>query len=347
MLRELEDGDSAWWQEATLLVPKEEPDELPPGQGASTAQEPGTGPVLERARGVGSYLRKVATSATKKVSDSMRETAQTIKKSVEEHKIGTLLDMTIIGNFNKEQEKFMKEQKSKKSGSALPPWAGYTEEETVKKQVLSLSSDRRNFLQDPPVGVRFNFDFNTVAPVAMVMLREDEQLSKMRFELVPKLIKEEQFWRNYFYRISFIKRSAQLLSLAAGQPVGSREEPHHLESNFPTTDSELSKTSLVPRRKSKESVGVHPSEDFSISPTVNEFVSDGYGMSLLNQEDVSREMEQLGMSAGQPTPVDNDDIPEWEKELQRELQEFEIIHETVNVSEAWEKEIEALLREED
>ncbi|XP_072102690.1 synapse-associated protein 1-like isoform X2 [Mobula birostris] len=345
MLRESGGGDSAQWQEATLLVPKEEPDESPPGQGAPTAREPGTGPVLEQARGVGNYLRKMAMSATKKVSDSMRETAQTIKKSVEEHKIGNLLDMTIIGNFNKEQEKFMKEQKSKKSGSALPPWAGYNEEETVKKQVLSLSTDRRNFLQDPPVGVRFNFDFNAVAPVAMVMLREDELLSKMRFELVPKLIKEEQFWRNYFYRISLIERSAQLLSLAAGQPVGSREEPNHLESNFPTTV--LSKTSPVPMRKTKESVGIHPSEEFSISPTANEFVSDAYGTSLLNQEDVLREMDQLGMSGGQPAPVDNDDIPEWEKELQRELQEFEIVHETVNVSEAWEKEIEALLREED
>ncbi|XP_051892053.1 synapse-associated protein 1-like [Pristis pectinata] len=334
-------GGSVWREEGAPLQPEEEPSE----DVAPTGPEPETRPVLEQAGGLGSYLRNVATSATKKVSDSMRETAQTIKKTVGEHKIGNLLDMTIIGNFNKEQEKFMKEQKSKKSESALPPWAGYNEEETVKQQVLSLSADRRNFLRDPPAGVRFNFDFNTVAPVAIVMLREDELLSKMRFELVPKLVKEEQFWRNYFYRISLIKQSAQLSSLAAGQPEGSREELDLLESSVPATDSVLSKTSPMPMKKTKESI--HALEEVSISPIANEFVSDAYDTSFLNQEDVLRGMEQLGMSGGQPAPVDDDDIPEWEKELQRELQEFEIADDKAKVSDAWEKEIEAMLQGED
>ncbi|XP_055512594.1 synapse-associated protein 1-like isoform X2 [Leucoraja erinacea] len=294
------------------------------------------------------YLRNVATSASKKVSDSMRETAQTIKKTVEEHKIGNLLDMTIIGNFNKEQEKFMSEQKSKKSESALPPWAGYNNEESVKQQVLSLSEDRRNFLRDPPAGVRFSFDFNTVAPVAVVMLHEDKLLSKMRFELVPKLVKEEQFWKNYFYRISLIKQSVQLLSQAAGQPENSRDEPDASESSLPATDSVLSSPSTVPVRKQNESAGAPSGQEVSISPTANEFVSDAFDTSFLNQEDILRGMEQLGMSSSQPAPGDEaDDIPEWEKELQRELQEFEIVEGKAKVSDAWEKEIEALLQEED
>lgn len=46
--------------------------------------------------------------------------------------------------------------------------------------------DRRNFLRDPPAGVQFNFDFDQMYPVAMVMLQEDELLNRMRFDLVPK-----------------------------------------------------------------------------------------------------------------------------------------------------------------
>ena len=39
----------------------------------------------------------------------------------------------------------------------------------------------------------------------------------MRFQLVPKVTKEVDFWKNYFYRISLIKQSAE--------PVEEPEEP--------------------------------------------------------------------------------------------------------------------------
>lgn len=51
----------------------------------------------------------------------------------------------------------------------------------------------------------FQFDFDQMYPIALVMLQEDELLSQMRFALVPKLVKEEVFWRNYFYCVSLIK----------------------------------------------------------------------------------------------------------------------------------------------
>lgn len=52
--------------------------------------------------------------------------------------------------------------------------------------LLMFSQDKRNFLREPPAGIRFPFDFQQMSPVAMVMLEEDELLSKMRFHLVPK-----------------------------------------------------------------------------------------------------------------------------------------------------------------
>ena len=32
----------------------------------------------------------------------------------------------------------------------------------------------------------------------------------LRYELVPKKVKEDEFWRNYFYRVGLIKQSFEL-----------------------------------------------------------------------------------------------------------------------------------------
>ncbi|KAG7276281.1 hypothetical protein CRUP_015604 [Coryphaenoides rupestris] len=65
-----------------------------------------------------------------------------------------------------------------------------------------------------------------MSPVAMTMLEEDELLSKMRFHLVPKQMTEEAFWRNYFYRVSLIKQSAQISLLAAQRPQTPETQDH-------------------------------------------------------------------------------------------------------------------------
>jgi len=52
------------------------------------------------------------------------------------------LFQTMIGDFNKEQTKFVAEntEKKKKSEASVPPWVGYNEEEAMKTQILALSS---------------------------------------------------------------------------------------------------------------------------------------------------------------------------------------------------------------
>lgn len=47
-------------------------------------------------------------------------------------------------------------------------------------------------------------------------MAEDAELEKMRFELVPKIITEENFWRNYFYRVSLICQAGDLGTLGGG-----------------------------------------------------------------------------------------------------------------------------------
>ncbi|XP_023388081.1 synapse-associated protein 1 isoform X2 [Pteropus medius] len=306
------------------------------------SQQAGDPELLHQARGLGNYLFTFATAATKKLTESVAETAQTIKKSVEEGKIDDIIDKTIIGDFQKEQKKFVEEQNTKKSEAAVPPWVDSNDEETIQQQILALSADKRNFLRDPPAGVQFHFDFDQMYPVALVMLQEDELLSRMRFALVPKLVKEEVFWRNYFYRVSLIKQSAQLTALAAQQQAAAgREKSLSREGALPLEEAVRPKTPpavIKSQLKTQEE-----EEEISTSPVVSEFVSDAFETCNLDQEDLRKEMEQLVLDKKEETVLE--DSADWEKELQQELQEYEVVTESEKRDENWDKEIEKLLQE--
>uniref|UniRef100_G3PLM4 BSD domain-containing protein n=1 Tax=Gasterosteus aculeatus aculeatus TaxID=481459 RepID=G3PLM4_GASAC len=265
---------------------------------------------LHTAKGFG-YVYDFASSASKKLSESVVETAQSLKKSVEERSIDGIIHKTILGEFQKEQEKFVQEKKAKASGFAVPPWVGYNEEAAIQQQILALSADKRHFLRDPPAGVQFHFDFERMHPVAMVMLEEDELLRQMRFQLVPKRMKEEAFWKNYFYRVSLIERSAQVTALAARQAAERRREER-----------------AAPNRKLPP---VSASQDKE-----SEFAS-----SKLNEDDVRRDMEQLVLDQRQ-----QDETPDWERELQEELREYDVLADNENRDDNWEREIEEMLMEE-
>ncbi|KAG8137329.1 hypothetical protein E2320_004575 [Naja naja] len=315
----------------------------PPCEEEELKGGPDMDPLFNQAKGLGSYIVSFATTATKKISESVAETAQTIKKSVEEGKIETIIDKTIIGDFQKEQEKFVQQQHTKKSEIAVPPWVDSNEEETIQQQILALSADRRNFLRDPPAGVQFNFDFDQMYPVAMVMLQEDELLNRMRFDLVPKHVKEEVFWRNYFYRVSLIKQSAQLTALAAQQAA--RNEKNGNEEDRQQTDTVRPK--IPPVAIKSQLKHQEDDEEISTSPGVSEFVSDAFDACNLNQEDLRKEIEQLVLDdeKKETTTVD-EETADWEKELQQELQEYEVVTESEKQDDNWDKEIEKMLQTE-
>ena len=45
----------------------------------------------------------------------------------------------MLGEFNREQEKFKAENRDKKRDASVAPWVGYNEEDEMKKQILALS----------------------------------------------------------------------------------------------------------------------------------------------------------------------------------------------------------------
>ncbi|XP_022651578.1 synapse-associated protein 1-like [Varroa jacobsoni] len=244
---------------------------------------------MEGAKSFGSFLFSVANKAGKTVT----ETATKVKTAVEEN--------SILADFNHEQASFLASL-TKNSAGALP-WTGCENPEEMKQQILSLSEDKRTFVRNPPNGVQFEFDLEgQYAPVAMAMLKEDPRLEKMRFDLVPKLISEQDFWRNYFYRVSLVKQSSQLNSLAksGGNGEGS-------------TDTSTAEGPQTPSDDGKE-------DDGADSGIPSDFVSDSCE-GKVNAEDLAKGMQQLGVRGGRSGKGDH----ELEQEIEKELDGYEVV----------------------
>ncbi|XP_062712123.1 synapse-associated protein of 47 kDa isoform X8 [Aedes albopictus] len=175
------------------------------GADSRPATGPGT-PTDENAGQIGQVTHKV-TAGAKSIGSFLYSS---FNKAGD--KIKHLKDNTLLGEFNKEQEAFIKNQQGG-SGPGACPWTGHANEAKIKEEILSLSADRRNFVRAPPAGVEFEFDYDVSYPIALAIMNEDKELEKMRFELVPKIITEENFWRNYFYRVSLICQAGDLGTL--------------------------------------------------------------------------------------------------------------------------------------
>jgi hypothetical protein len=56
----------------------------------------------------------------------------------------------------------------------------------MKQAIMDISKDERNFLISPPEETSFEFDLNAYNQSAQAALKQDSQLSHMRFLLVPQ-----------------------------------------------------------------------------------------------------------------------------------------------------------------
>jgi len=227
---------------------------------------------------------------------------------------------SMIGEFNKEQEEFIKNKVTDSENSGLAPWIGYQDEEAMKGKIMSLSNDKRNFVRAPPSGVSFEFDYASVSATALALLNEDPQLEKMRYELVPKKVKEDEFWRNYFYRVSLIKQSFDLKDF---------------EANSNTTNQPEMRTENDTTNPEEEVVDHHlnnPDHD-------DEFVSESYQASTEEINEANASMKRLGVTG-------NDNTEEWEAELEGELNEFEMVNSKEEDPE-WENQIQQMLEAEE
>lgn len=132
---------------------------------------------VKGAKNIGTFLFSMANKAGHTVS----QTAKQVKQAVE--------NTSILTDLTREQQEFIKEHGGSMQAGDLP-WTNCEDESKaadIREQVLSLSQDKRNFVRSPPNDANFQFDPQQCYPIALSLLKEDPNLSKMRFELVPKL----------------------------------------------------------------------------------------------------------------------------------------------------------------
>ncbi|KAG7199936.1 hypothetical protein KM043_014372 [Ampulex compressa] len=287
---------------------------------------------LAGAKSLGGFLY----SAVNKAGKTVVEASAKIKKTVEENRL--------IAEFNKEQEAFITNKQGEK-GEAVAPWVGAPNEDVLREECLSLSTDQRNFLRAPPQGVEFEWDFEGVQPMAQAALALDPNLENMRFELVPKVISEENFWRNYFYRVSLLRQSHELNAMAS-------QAENNPNQNLTSAGSvDQTQVQVTTGQESTSTVAASSNNTLADSPG-HEFVSDSMRVSDTDLEEVREGMKKLGM---QP-PKEED----WERELEAELKDYEVVtsgHEKEKATGAnnsvaldkddWVKQIDELLANED
>ncbi|KAF7723868.1 Synapse-associated protein 1 [Apophysomyces ossiformis] len=162
----------------------------------------------------------------------INELSQTVQKRARELPANIA---QLPGSLESERDRFIKnktgeEQLRSNLSEPLAPWIGYGQqyEEKMKKKILKIAKDQQNIVNGPPEDANFQFDMKVYVKTAEAVLKEDPELSKLRFILVPQHMTESTFWRNYFYRVMLAKQSV----------LGSIEdEPEHQPASTLTTPS--------------------------------------------------------------------------------------------------------------
>jgi len=142
-------------------------------------------------------------------------------------------------------------------------------------------------------------------------LKEDPKLSEMRYELVPKVVKEDEFWKNYFYRVNLIKQSFDLKDLED-------QSPSHQGKSSDKKESVESRLAPAEEALDEDNAGSVHSHD----PDDNSYLNLSKVHLKKEMAEVYESMRRLGLGGGGD---DDAGVEEWEAELEGELNEFEVV----------------------
>ncbi|GMT36546.1 hypothetical protein PFISCL1PPCAC_27843, partial [Pristionchus fissidentatus] len=105
------------------------------------------------------------------------------KEGAEKMKIA--IDHTIIGELERERIEYEKSLEADRVEGGKLPWEGLPEEMNLAmKQILALSLDYRNLINEPPGEVELSGI--EMDEMAALLIKRDPNLAKARFNLVPK-----------------------------------------------------------------------------------------------------------------------------------------------------------------
>eukprot|EP00743_Colponemidia_sp_Colp-15_P008831 GILK01009638.1.p1 GENE.GILK01009638.1~~GILK01009638.1.p1 ORF type:complete len:306 (-),score=64.25 GILK01009638.1:590-1507(-) len=181
--------------------------------------------------GLASTLKDVAASTTEKIKEAAAVSSAKLLETVE-------VDKKLFGDSPERTEDGTKKPMLPWEVRCTDRQAHGSLQDEIRDRVLALSATQTAFLTPPPASSSFVFDMESALPVALALLEEDKRLDRMRYLLVPKQIKEDNFWRNYFYAISVVVDDAKAPRLE----VVEQAQPHEEERTIVRTEQQLEDT---------------------------------------------------------------------------------------------------------
>lgn len=187
-----------------------------------------------------------------KLLDNAKHLTQNLEKYVEEK--------TIVGDFNRVHKDFVDSQEKAAAAGAISLAEGESwlslmhsdklsceEYEYLKSDISKLADSERNFIRAPPEGAKFEFihlfpilgegeQGADYMKIAQYCLEEDSKLKEIRYQLVPKKVSEEQFWRSFFYRVWLIKQAFDKLPVEDRKIKAIPASTEHTESATEETE---------------------------------------------------------------------------------------------------------------
>ncbi|KAL7669134.1 hypothetical protein ACOME3_009802 [Neoechinorhynchus agilis] len=142
-------------------------------------------------------FQRVASSLNEFVT-VMNESATSLRSSLFDDSVGSNSEAIIMGA----------EDDQRRISAAL--WDCTPDQNRTKELISALFEDESTFTTEAPLSFQFELDNNY--QLADRFLKESPQLSLQRFNLVPRRLSEEAFWRNLFYRISLLTRSSDSIN---------------------------------------------------------------------------------------------------------------------------------------
>lgn len=118
-----------------------------------------------------------------------------------------------------------RERRERLSKLTVAPWVALSSEAEeregdLKTQIIALSADERTVLVPTPESAHFEFDMVAALPYANGAVLIDKRLEALRRRLVPRRVKEVDFFQRYFYRVAKLRDAMGFQPL----PLGDSEQ---------------------------------------------------------------------------------------------------------------------------
>ncbi|KAM9978624.1 hypothetical protein ACTFIY_012372 [Dictyostelium cf. discoideum] len=214
--------------------------------------------------------------------------------------------------------------------SMMPPWMDFQLEDKskqteIREKLLDVKMSRSTFLQSPPIDADYFQEFDDyLVKIATVSLKYDPILQKIRFHFVPKLISEEQFWKNWYYRITLLKKQYNITTSTNDIKPNKDEKEDNNNNNINNNNNNSNSNNNNNNNNNSANKELSPSQDETdIGKWEKELQSelDNFDINDVVDDEGNIDFSLNNHLLNDDDDDDDDDDEDWESKINLELQQ--------------------------